>query len=215
MWYKREEQPILNSLWYCMSGVQGMVCVAHVNRRTSVNVTQVGGLLAFGVSHYTDGSIRSWQLLFVVLGAFTIVWAIAIGILLPDSPISAKCFSKEDKHLMIERVRANETGIENKKYKKYQVVEALKDTFMWACVALILTANLVIGGLGAFSNLIISNFGFSVLQTQLLNIAQGGVTVLVMVGSAWLCTKFNQTCYVMMVCFPLRVRNSPFIHLTV
>ena len=25
MWYKREEQSLLNSLWYCMSGVQLMV----------------------------------------------------------------------------------------------------------------------------------------------------------------------------------------------
>lgn len=115
---------------------------------------------------------------------------------------------------MIERVRANETGIENKKYKKYQVIEALKDKFMWACVTLILTANLVIGGLGVFSNLIISNFGFTVLQTQLLNIAQGGVTVSVMVGSAWLCTRFNQTCYVMMVRFPGQRSHKHYFDLT-
>jgi hypothetical protein len=25
MWYKREEQSVLNSIWYCMSGVQLMV----------------------------------------------------------------------------------------------------------------------------------------------------------------------------------------------
>lgn len=27
MWYTREEQSLLNSLWYCMYGVQLMVCV--------------------------------------------------------------------------------------------------------------------------------------------------------------------------------------------
>jgi hypothetical protein len=45
-----------------------------------------------------------------------------------------------------------------------------------------LTSTLVIGGLGVFSNIIISSFGFSVLQTQLLNIAQGAATIIVMVG---------------------------------
>lgn len=113
--------------------------------------------------------------------------------------MKAKCFTEEEKRLLIERVRHNETGIQNRKYKKYQVIEALTDPLVWCCVMLILVANLIIGGLGVFSNLIISAFGFSVLQTQLLNIAQGAWTILVMIGSAALSTKYNQTCLVMLV----------------
>lgn len=101
--------------------------------------------------------------------------------------------------MLVERVRANETGIQNRKYKKYQIVEAVTDPFVWCCVLLILVANLIIGGLGVFSNLIISAFGFSTLQTQLLNIAQGAITILVMTGSAALSQKTGQTCLVMMV----------------
>jgi hypothetical protein len=100
---------------------------------------------------------------------------------------------------MIERVRHNETGIENKEYKKYQIVEAITDPLVWCCVTLILVANLVIGGLGVFSNLIIREFGFSLLQTQLLNIAQGAWTIIVMVASAWASQRFQQTCLVMIV----------------
>ncbi|KAJ5394149.1 uncharacterized protein N7487_011790 [Penicillium crustosum] len=181
MWYKREEQSLLNSIWYCMSGVQLII----------------GGLLGFGVSHFTNGPIKNWQLLFLVLGLFKCVWSIVVGIFLPDSPLSAKCFSEDDKRLMVERVRHNETGIENKKYKKYQVVEALKDILVWCCVMLILVANLVIGGLGVFSNLIIQKFGFTLLQTQLLNIAQGAWSIIVMIGSAWASQRFQQTCLVM------------------
>ncbi|QKX55285.1 uncharacterized protein TRUGW13939_02377 [Talaromyces rugulosus] len=183
MWYRREEQSLLNSIWYCMYGVQLMV----------------GGLLSFGVSHFTNGPIKNWQLLYVVLGVATCVWSVCIGIFLPDSPMSAKCFSEEDKALMIERVRHNETGIENKNYKKYQVIESIKDPFVWCCVLLIAVANLVIGGLGVFSNLIIQQFGFSMLQTDLLNIAQGAWTIAVMVGSAWASERFGQTCFVMIL----------------
>lgn len=111
----------------------------------------------------------------------------------------AKCFSEEDKRLMVERVRHNETGIQNKKYKKYQIVEALTDPFVWCCVALITVGNLVIGGLGVFSNLIIKQFGFTLLQTQLLNVAQGAITIIVMVGSALASQKSGQTCLIMMV----------------
>ena len=163
---------------------------------------QVGGLLAFGISHFTGHDIKSWQLLFLVLGLATVVWAVCIGIFLPDSPMRAKCFTEEEKKLMIERVRHNETGIQNKKYKKYQNIEAVTDPFVWCCIGLITIGNLIIGGLGVFSNLIIKQFGFTLLQTQLLNIAQGALTILIMVGSARGAQKWGQTCLVTIVSPP-------------
>ncbi|KAL7955567.1 MFS general substrate transporter [Trichoderma compactum] len=168
MWYTREEQSVLNSLWYCMIGLQLMV----------------GGLLAFGFSHFTNGPIKNWQLLFLVLGLAAVVWSFFIAILLPDSPMKAKCYSEEDKRLMVER---------------YQIIEALTDPLVWCCVLLITVANLVIGGLGVFSNLIIEQFGFTLLQTQLLNIAQGGLTIIVMVSSARASQKSGQTCLIMLL----------------
>ncbi|KAK9489212.1 putative permease of the major facilitator superfamily [Lipomyces doorenjongii] len=183
MWYTREEQAVLMSLWYCQTGVQLMI----------------GGMIAFGVSHYTHGFIKSWQLLFLVLGLTTCVWAIFIGWYLPDSPMKAKCFTEEDKVLFIERVRKNETGIQNRKLKLYQMLEALKDSLVWCYVLLQLSSTLVIGGLGVFSNLVISSFGFTYLQTQLLNVAQGGITIMVMVGSAALATKLKDTSLIMFI----------------
>ncbi|KAF5989871.1 allantoate permease [Fusarium bulbicola] len=181
MWYTKREQSILTSLWYCMTGVQLMV----------------GGIIAWGVSHYKDGVIFPWQLLFLVLGLLTCVWGLFIGWWLPDSPMKAKCFNEDQKRLMVERVRANETGIQNKSYKRYQAIEAATDPIVWCYVMLQLTSTLIIGGLGVFSNLIISSFGFTYLQTQLLNIAQGAVTIIVMVGSATLATATGQTAWVM------------------
>lgn len=149
------------------------------------------------MSHYKDGVIYPWQLLFLVLGLLTCVWGVFIGWWLPDSPMKAKCFNEDQKRLMVERVRANETGIQNKSYKRYQAIEAATDPIVWCYVMLQLTSTLIIGGLGVFSNLIISSFGFTYLQTQLLNIAQGAVTIVVMVGSATLATATGQTAWVM------------------
>ena len=55
------------------------------------------------------------------------MWGIFVGFWLPDSPMRAKCFSPEDRLLMAERVRENETGIQNKDFKWYQVREAFTD----------------------------------------------------------------------------------------
>ncbi|KAL4878464.1 major facilitator superfamily domain-containing protein [Aspergillus karnatakaensis] len=181
MWFTRHEQTVLTSLWYCMTGVQLMV----------------GGILAWGTSHYIGHAIKSWQLLFLVLGAATCTWAVFLGWYLPDSPMTAKCFSESDKRLMVERVRANDTGIQNKKFKKYQLVEAVTDPITWLYVLLQLSSTLIIGGLGVFSNIIIKSFGFTTLQTQLLNIAQGAVTILVMIGGASLATWSKQTVGIM------------------
>jgi hypothetical protein len=111
--------------------------------------------------------------------------------------MKARCFSEDQKRMMIERVRANETGIQNKTYKKYQMLETVKDPVIWCYVMLQITSTLIIGGLGVFSNLIIASFGFSVLQTQLLNIAQGAVTIIVMIGGATLAQTTGQTSWVM------------------
>lgn len=135
----------------------------------------------------------------MVLGLATVVWSLFIGWYLPDSPMKAKCFGEADKRLMFARVRANQTGIQNKHFKKHQLVEAMLDPFVWCCILLQTTSTLIIGGLGVFSNLIIQAFGFSVLQTQLLNIAQGAVTILVMVGGAMLAGRTGQTLVVMFV----------------
>lgn len=201
MWFTREEQSVLTSLWYCQMGVSVMVSL--LQQKSALYAAeicqQLGGLIAYGTSHYSGDLMYSWQLLFLVLGLATVVWALAIAFFLPDNPMRAKCFTEDEKRLLIERVRKNETGIQNKEYKRYQVVEALTDPLAWCLIALILVANLVIGGLGVFSNLIISNFGFSTLETQLLNIAQGAVTILVMVGSAWVSQKWQQTFYTMLV----------------
>ena len=113
--------------------------------------------------------------------------------------MKAKCFTEDQKRLMIERVRANETGIQNKTYKRRQVIEALSDPVVWCYVLLQITSTLIIGGLGVFSNLIIASFGFTYLQTQLLNIAQGAVTIMVMVGGASLAAWTKQTAWVMHV----------------
>jgi hypothetical protein len=48
-------------------------------------------------------------------------------IFLPDSPVTAKGLSKAERRIAVDRLRANQTGVENKHLKPYQIIEAFMD----------------------------------------------------------------------------------------
>ena len=89
------------------------------------------------------------------------------------------------------------------KFKKEQVVEALLDPQTWGYALIALCTTLPTSGLGAFANIIISSFGFTVLQTQLLAMVLGFYIIIVLLSSAWLVKKTHQNLLVMLgFCVP-------------
>jgi sugar phosphate permease len=181
-WYKRSEQASRVTYWYMMNGAQQMV----------------GGLLAHCFSLIgSDGPLKSWQWLFLAYGVISVVYGAFVGWWMPDSPMRAKCFSEEDKKLIVERVRDNQTGIQNREFKKYQVWEALKDPQAWGYALIQLCTTLPTSGLGSFQGIIIQSFGFTTLQTQLLAMVLGAYIIIVLLGSSYLVKKFGQNLIVM------------------
>lgn len=88
----------------------------------------IGGFLGYGFSNIPASSpIKSWQALYTTYGIITVLWGIFVLIWMPDSQTKAKCFSEEDKALMIERVRQNQTGIQSRVWRVEQVWEAFRD----------------------------------------------------------------------------------------
>ena len=88
----------------------------------------VGGLLAFGFSFVpTSSPLKSWEAMFMTYGLLTVIWAVFVYFWMPDSPMRAKCWTEEDKQLMVERVRQNQTGLQNRSFRKEQVWDALTD----------------------------------------------------------------------------------------
>ncbi|KAJ7576561.1 MFS general substrate transporter [Mycena floridula] len=139
---------------------------------------------------------QNWQILFTLLGCLTVVWSVFVLFWLPDSPIHATCFTPEDRILMAERVRKNETGIQNREFKTDQVHLAFYLT-VWFIVLISFTNALPSSGLVTFSNIIssylrLSAVGYTQLQTYLLAIAQGVVILVAMFSAAYLATRSNQ-----------------------
>ena len=164
-----------------------------------MNGTQqiVGGLLAYCFSLIKGGPLKSYQVLFVTYGCITVVYGLFVMWWMPDSPMRAKCFTEEDKRLMVERVRANQTGLQNRRFRKEQMIEGLTDPQMYGYCLIQICTTLPTSGLGAFANIIISSFNFTVLETQLLAMVLGFYIIIVLFSSMWLVNKTGQNLLVM------------------
>ena len=171
------------------------------NDRYMMNGAQqiVGGLLAYCFTLIgSDKVIKSWQALFLAYGCLSVLWGLFVIFWMPDSPMRAKCFTEEDKHLMVERLRSNQTGIQNKEFRAYQMWEALRDPQTWCYCSIQLFTTLPTSGLGAFAGIIMKGFNFTTLESQLLAMVLGFYIIVILLTSAWLVKKFNQNLLVML-----------------
>ncbi|KAM0281484.1 hypothetical protein ACHAQH_003514 [Verticillium albo-atrum] len=187
MWYRREEQASRVTYWYMMNGAQQIV----------------GGLLAYCFSLIKSGPLASWQWLFLTYGVISVIFGLWVGFWMPDSPMRAHCFTEQEKQEMVERVRDNQTGIQNKTFKRHQFIEGLKDPQVWGYCGIAFCTTLPTSGLGAFANIIIKSFGFSLIETQLLAMVLGFYIIIVLLTSVWLAKRYSQNLWIMLVyCLP-------------
>ncbi|KAG1907317.1 MFS general substrate transporter [Suillus fuscotomentosus] len=158
MFYRKNEQGTRIAYFYAMLGF-----------------TQVfGGFVAYGISFYNGGAMAPYKIVYYLLGGLAILVGIIVLVCLPDSPVNAWILTEEERIASLERVRDDQGGTENRKFKKEQVIETLLDVRTW----LIVPCNYAYGGLTNFSNIIIKNFGYTSRQTLILATPSGIVEVI-------------------------------------
>ncbi|KAH7310833.1 MFS general substrate transporter [Stachybotrys elegans] len=173
MWYTRREQPIRTGLMY--TGLS--VCFT--------------GPIGWGIG-FLAGE-HQWRSMFWISGAMTIVWACVIGYFLPDNPVKAKFVSEREKAIVIDRLRQDQTGVENKNFKRGQVIEAFTDPKMWLLFLFNLMISIPNGGLTNFAPLIINGLGYSPQRATLLTMPTGimqTVSSYMCNGGVFLCLKY-------------------------
>jgi len=174
MWWRRREQTLRLAIWFAANGVTGMV----------------GSLLAWGLGHI-DGKLRPYQTIFLFIGLLTIVLSPLVWFILPDSPATAKFLSKEEKVIAVERLRANNMGMETKVWKWSQVWDFALDVKSYLWFAMLFLCALPSGGISVFGPLIIKGFGFNQFQTLLFNIPFSALQVVTVIFSAWISTRLK------------------------
>ena len=120
-WYTKSEAAPRFSIWYAGLGL-GQI---------------VGGIVSYAFQQvHKEASFAGWKIMFVVLGAVTVIIGFATIILLPDSPLKAPFLSEAEKVALLKHVAVNQTGIENNRVKVQQILDVVFDLQLWLMVLL-------------------------------------------------------------------------------
>lgn len=174
MWYKSNERAS-RIAWFYLG-----------NQATSL----VGGGVAYGLTFY-KGSIEPWKALYLILGALAVTNGILVVLFLPDSPVTARFLSEQEKVAALERIRLDQAGTHNSKIKRYQITETFKDIRTWLMFIIIMCTGIPNGGNSAFSNIITKSFGWTDRQTLLLDMPRSAIGGFAVFAAGWLSDRLN------------------------
>ncbi|KAL4914619.1 major facilitator superfamily domain-containing protein [Aspergillus aurantiobrunneus] len=184
MLYKREEQPARQAAWFLGN------CVATI----------IGGTVAYAIGTVDSAAVKSWQLLFLVLGTITAGMFFWLVFLLPDSPRKVIFLTKREQAIVLQRTVANKTGVmDTGDFKARQAWLALRDPQTWFLVLYTFCVNLWNGGVTSFSSIIINSFGFSQLRSLIMQMPMGAAQVVFLVLSAGIATLIPRARILMMI----------------
>lgn len=129
--------------------------------------------------------------MFLVVGLMTVGVGIIVFFFLPDNPMSSR-LTHHEKVAAIERLRENQTGIENKHFKFKQVKECFLDPQTWMLSICCISSNVPNGAVSSYQATIIKNFGYTSEETALLSIPSGGVSITCILLATFVAGRYNR-----------------------
>lgn len=171
-WYTRDEIPVRTGIWFSGNSIGGLVA----------------SLFAFGVGH-VEHSLAPWRWMYIILGAATFLWGLVLWAFLPPPDAAAAAFLTPDEAAYASaRVLVAGTGrtAGGAAWSWPQARECLADPKTWFVVALEVLTQIPNGGTQNFANLVIESFGFTNLQSALINIPYSLLAGAVILATGWL-----------------------------
>ncbi|KAF8212762.1 MFS general substrate transporter [Mycena galopus ATCC 62051] len=184
MFYTRTEQTLRVGYWFLMNGTAQIVT----------------GLISFGTLHIKTTHFEPWQWLMIITGLLTFIISVCFWFLFPDSPTNAWFLTPEERAVAVMRLKVNQTGVENKHFKKEQMIEALLDPKTWL-FALFSALDNVPNSLTNQQQIIVSSFGFTTLQTTLLGCVTGVVEIVTIYTGVTIAARTDSRAWVSFVYF--------------
>ncbi|RUS14958.1 major facilitator superfamily domain-containing protein [Jimgerdemannia flammicorona] len=167
LWYPKREQARRLGFFWSFGSLSGAF----------------GGLLAFGIQQIPADKLASWQWLFcygyptsakfsalsVIEGLPTVILAIAVVFILPDSPEKAKFFTEEERDYAIRRLATDAGVAHDNSWSWGQVWSVFTDWKTYAYMIIYLSGTAALQGVTLFLPSIINGLGkWSKVTSQLL-----------------------------------------------
>jgi MFS family permease len=185
-WWTRKEQALRTGLWYSCVGVD----------------TTISPLINYGLGQIHN-TLTTWKPLFLVLGSVTVVWSFVLFFCLPDSPLTTKGLTEEERAIAIRRLERNNAGTISRTFNKAQFFEAFRDFKLYSCTLIILLTGVPSGAIGTFGIIVINGFGFSHFDSLALTCPIGAITELSILLAGYVTRKVSNVRYFLIMIYAL------------
>ncbi|KAJ7851189.1 MFS general substrate transporter [Mycena leptocephala] len=152
----------------------------------------ISGFISFGTLHIKTSKFEPWQWLMVITGILTLLTSASFWFFFPDSPTNAWFLTPAERVVAVMRLKENQTGVENKLFKKSQMIEALLDPKTWLFATFAALNNVP----NRRRQIIVSSFGFTTLQTTLLGCVDGVIEIVTIWTGVTISARLNSRAWV-------------------
>jgi hypothetical protein len=129
--------------------------------------------------------------MYIVAGAITVFWDIVTLFFMPPDPFRGKCFSDRERYIAVARMRENNFGVRNKRFKNEQLLETLSDIRFWLLLGIAFLMNIANGPVSSFIPIIINEFGLIRLNSSLFTLLAGAVIETIELAAPYAAYKFK------------------------
>ncbi|KAL5343182.1 major facilitator superfamily domain-containing protein [Aspergillus crustosus] len=147
--------------------------------------------LAYGITHIRHSSLESWRFLFIIEGAPTVLFAIVVFFLLPDSPGTAKFLSESEQTAAAERLHTVDRTAKNR-LDKHQIMAGLTDYKNYVHTIIHFCCNYSFAGLSNFLPTIIQHMGYTSINAQGLSAPPYFISFLFCVAAALFSDRYGR-----------------------
>lgn len=123
--------------------------------------------------HSNSYPLKGYKILFLIVGLTTILNGFLILLIMPNNPTEAKFLNEREKEVVVERIRGNNQGFGNKKFKWDQAIEVFKDPRSYIYFLMSLSVAIPNGGISGFGAIILKSFGYSTVKALLMKMPVG------------------------------------------
>ncbi|QPG73162.1 hypothetical protein FOA43_000468 [Brettanomyces nanus] len=193
MWWTQKQQAVRTNLWFAGNDIGGVL----------------NSLIAFGLGH-ANGPWSPWRYIFLTYGLMAFVWSFVILFFLPDSPQNARFLNQGEKQYYQKEMKSSKV---DKKWDWGQAKSAFTDIQVWLLLFSTVLCVLPNAGITSYGFIILDSFGFTSIQSTLLNLALSIFTWFAIALAGYLASRFkNARCYVIWLCLVFAITGGCLIY---